>query len=906
MRRLASLCIVGIFIGLTLVFFYDWAFTDKILARGDAYSYFYPYWDARNDALRSGQLPLWSDAIFMGVPLLANPQLGTFYPPNWLTIPFRAPDAIRYSVLLHIVIASVGAYCLFCRLSAPKSAISVHALVAGMIYGFGGYVGAHVEQINQLQGLALLPWCFWLYDKLLSNHRVKGMLLDGILLSMLLSLQIFSGHTQAVFITLVGLGIYGALMGLFAASDRAVMTVRHIGVLGAVSLGAILLAIPQWVPTLELSSLSNRGDGLSIQEATAFSLPPNYIGRALLPNYDAQLFGEYIAYIGVLGLGLALLGASAKVTGSQGYSRRSPWIWAMLAGAGLALALGRFNPLYLILAELPGFNLFRVPSRWLALYSLGMAMLAGYGSMALLSGGGGIKRRARWVILFLALFIVLTRFLPVIAPTLAVQAEDIVGLAIPTDAALLMWLVPLIVFSVFVWGPWQRRWLAVSVPCLVAFELFGAGLSQPYHDLVPPATYLAQRFTVSQLLAYQKSGESVGRVLSISGLLFDTGDKASLEALYARSDMDALAIRHALVAVKRQETLFPNLSLTWGIPSVDGFDGGILPTRWYSQFSQWVTDGDPTSDGRLGEILARAECRGLCLPPPAILDKMAVQYLISDKVHDVWHDGIAYDTAFSTLASLSPVAEWRAHPAFVADEAHLLLAEAVAPLISDDGEQWLTNHHIAPMGDSFEAIYRFDTPRAIEQLVIQDTRAHKIVAVTIVDSRTGDFQQMTPSGWEKMLSSDIKLYRRDMLLGRVYLTQDVRAVGDTTPITALEADQTLLHGTIADLPSDEAFRGTARLVASSPTRLEIATSASAPSYLVVADAYYPNWSATVDEQPTPIIRADVMFRAVLVPSGEHRVIFRFQPQNWYVAIGLGVVMWVIAFGLAVGLGRHRA
>ena len=33
---------------LALVFFYRLAFTDSILARGDTFAYFYPYWHARS------------------------------------------------------------------------------------------------------------------------------------------------------------------------------------------------------------------------------------------------------------------------------------------------------------------------------------------------------------------------------------------------------------------------------------------------------------------------------------------------------------------------------------------------------------------------------------------------------------------------------------------------------------------------------------------------------------------------------------------------------------------------------------------------------------------------------------------------------------------------------------------
>jgi hypothetical protein len=121
-------------VALTLAFFFRLAFTDLILARGDTFAYFYPYWDARDSALRGGQLPLWSPDLFMGVPLLANSQLGTFYPPNWLTVSFSPPEAIRISILLHICWAFAGAYLLARRAVAlPR----LPALLAAAVFALG-------------------------------------------------------------------------------------------------------------------------------------------------------------------------------------------------------------------------------------------------------------------------------------------------------------------------------------------------------------------------------------------------------------------------------------------------------------------------------------------------------------------------------------------------------------------------------------------------------------------------------------------------------------------------------------------------------------------------------------------------------------------------------------------------
>jgi hypothetical protein len=45
--------------------------------------------------------------------------------------------------------------------------------------------------------------------------------------------------------------------------------------------------------------------------------------------------------------------------------------------------------------------------------------------------------------------------------------------------------------------------------------------------------------------------------------------------------------------------------------------------------------------------------------------------------------------------------------------------------------------------------------------------------------------------------------------------------------------------------------------------------------VVVTDAYYPGWEATLDGEPTPVLRANTAFRGVLVPPGEHVVEMRY-------------------------------
>jgi Bacterial membrane protein YfhO len=77
-----------------------------------------------------------------------------------------------------------------------------------------------------------------------------------------------------------------------------------------------------------------------------------------------------------------------------------------------------------------------------------------------------------------------------------------------------------------------------------------------------------------------------------------------------------------------------------------------------------------------------------------------------------------------------------------------------------------------------------------------------------------------------------------------------------------------------------ASAGQARIVAWQADRVEIETMSEIGGVLVLHDGYYPGWQAQIDGRGTAILRADVLFRAVEVPAGAHRVVFRFVPFSF--------------------------
>ena len=98
----------------------------------------------------------------------------------------------------------------------------------------------------------------------------------------------------------------------------------------------------------------------------------------------------------------------------------------------------------------------------------------------------------------------------------------------------------------------------------------------------------------------------------------------------------------------------------------------------------------------------------------------------------------------------------------------------------------------------------------------------------------------------------------------------------------------------------------ARIEEMTPNRIRVLTESSAAGYLVLTDAYYAGWSATVDGNSAPIVPANFAFRAVPLAPGRHEVLFTYSPP--LLKIGLvvtGFTAIVVAIALAAAAFGNR-
>lgn len=147
-----------------------------------------------------------------------------------------------------------------------------------------------------------------------------------------------------------------------------------------------------------------------------------------------------------------------------------------------------------------------------------------------------------------------------------------------------------------------------------------------------------------------------------------------------------------------------------------------------------------------------------------------------------------------------------------------------------------------------------------------------------------------PSGrWHPVYERDnVVIYQNNRTLPRVWLVGEIAATdsegalrvirGEEDP--AFDPKQTALVETdgypLPLVPGGKLpANASARIVNSEPHSLTIETTADQPTFLVVSEAAYPGWVATIDGVEAPIYVTNYLLRGVALPAGSHRVEMKY-------------------------------
>jgi hypothetical protein len=590
-------------------------------------------------------------------------------------------------------------------------------------------------------------------------------------------------------------------------------------------------------------------------------------------------------------------------------------VWAI---SGLLLALGAYNPLNWLLVRVPGFSYFRVPARWLVLYALGISLLAGVGWQILSELISARQSENGWankgtelqrliirpllffliVVLLLVAWGFLSRLLIEYVPTGPEALFEAPSMLTVLGWALEICLLLVVLLLVFK-SPWNGKIgrLALFLVAGAIVALFAATRTLPYNNLTTPEAFFDIRPPISRILA--STNGVPDRVLSLSDIFFDPGDQAELNTIYG--DQLTIAAQYDYtIAIKQKEIVAPNLSVIYGLSSVDGFDGGILPLRSYSQLMKLILPkGAETTDGRLREYLDT-------IPDARWLDLFNAGFLITDKVGDIWQDGVFFDRQHSVRLLEGESVSVGYLPEFEGTELRLLASdkpESVG-LLTADGQTW----DIIPetMG---QGLYRarFPAPALLQEVVVNSCAgmpACELHSLTLFDERDGAFQSLVPGDYRMIHSSDVKIYENLDVLPRAFLVHDWWQVPDrkAAGLMMLSPDfdfRTTAVVVAAELPEAEhdindLTESRVQTMQYTPERIVLKTYGAQDGLLILTDANYPGWRAYIDGQPVAIYEADGLFRGVYLSAGHHEVVFALESESYAVGKAVTIVALIMA------------
>jgi hypothetical protein len=910
------------FIALFSAFYSPAILEKRLLAPGDGWLYYLPHYEMPHT--------LWDPDLMTGFPEMADPQVMNWYAPARLLSPI--PGSWNCFVISAYILASWFTYLYVWRVTRDAFA----AMIGGVVYGLSGFIVAHLGHTAIIHAAAWIPGILLAAEELTRAVRVRWILIGGVIGSQC----ILAGHPQ---IALYGWALAGAYIvaeGIAAHKGRLL----QIGMSAAMIVLALMLVAVQIFATATLAAATPRSRltfeefsqaSLSVYQLILFGFPWLFGGTSRVPQFVAWNLTEIFGYIGLSALVLACIGVLSL------WRNRKVLFWAAAAIVAFLAAMGPATPMGRIVYALPGFGQFRAQARFIGIFDLAVAVLAGYGISAMRSRSKRAVDAAliagALLLLLVAAIFVIPAFGPQIRAAAAANGMASFSVSIAGNRwvrlPVISGLILTAVLFLFRWRPHSRGTeilLMASVIC--ELSLFGWFAQWRYAS--PSADKL--QVAAGTVAARQTLSRSGGRWLSIRGYQ------------------------------GRPEEAPPDFSALWKLPSIGKY-GPLLPTR-YSELLEITSSGfvfgkvgDPLDrsmdmvGARLlafqpGPPVAGASFGGIPFPADeinivagkgcgAVNPEQRISLPHSIQASSV---GIISLMGCSTgLTQGSPVLAMRLHGAGGKSQTVVLKAGV-------DTAEWaaLCADVVPVIRHQPAAVYsRFPVPRGAA--TCQGQKYGTIVKLPqgAMDVQSVEFEWLPKTvgvirviglafsggtkGSEAVHPMDIQLgdtsrwkeFRRD---SRVIVYENLRAlprswiVPETLSLDAADIKEAIKTSRLPDgrpydprgvalieeplglhSPPDPEAR--AQVIDDANTSLDIQTINRQPAFLVLGDFYYPGWRASVNGVPSHIFQTNYIQRGVLLPAGQNRVRFVFRPPSFYIGLGVssaGVGLSIVAALLA--------
>ncbi len=250
----------------------------------------YPWKRFLTTALNRRELPLWDPYIFAGHPFLANGQHAGLYPLTWIFFVLPLPRAFGVFIALQLGLTGISMYIFARTIGANR----LGAFLAGMTFQFSGFLVVSVVHPMIVAAAAWLPLLLALVDLTVRRARFlrqeQAMLPWALLGAIALGLHILAGHAEVTYFTLLVMGLFSAWRLAHTALThpratwRAEVLSPALGLLLMAGLGLALGAI-QLIPLYEVVQGSFRQDAVTLSDVLGWAYPKRRIITFLIPNF---------------------------------------------------------------------------------------------------------------------------------------------------------------------------------------------------------------------------------------------------------------------------------------------------------------------------------------------------------------------------------------------------------------------------------------------------------------------------------------------------------------------------------------------------------------------------------------------------------------------------------------------
>jgi hypothetical protein len=374
------------------VFFAPVLFTNRIFLLWDLLFFFSPGYFAFHESVARGALPLWNPYVGCGEPLLADMELGIFYPPNLIYLVLPIARALVMSATFHVFLAGAGAY----ALARAWKISRVPSLLAGVLYSLNGFTISKLDFPSQLDTVAWFPLVLTAFILWLKRRTVRR----TALLAGALCLQFLAGHPETMLFSTGALALYALFAGVHEWRTCRKFSSAFVPLLGLSGAGlvAILLSMAQLLPTWEALQLSVRAEAAD-QSLNQYSLHPLSVFSLLIPSIYgvpgspgctwAPTCSYYWLWMFYLGIAPIVILVSATIRWGLGHRaprggadlpKHAPVFLVpfllTLGGVAFLYSTGKYTPFFeLCLLGVPLLKWFSMPSKSLLCVTLSLSCL---------------------------------------------------------------------------------------------------------------------------------------------------------------------------------------------------------------------------------------------------------------------------------------------------------------------------------------------------------------------------------------------------------------------------------------------------------------------------------------------------------------------------------------------------